>query len=652
MIEVGQPFSKPFQDLVDALVTSLKLGVEQEATQIVLFQENTLAYPLRGAASISRLAKQITGVAQGKPAVFSLGEHFVYNAGQLLWQDIPDIIEPEAEASWFPDPGSRLTVGFYYREPPSGITDFNDGSVAGTLVRAVSRELKLLYEQMDEAYRRAFIDYANGVALDNVVALLGIRRNQALPAQGEVTFSLKKPAKSDVPIAIGTRVADARGQLFKVSAGGVIKSTREETITPSGRALETSETIDNLVSVRVKGTTAELATEATAAGKPFGENERTITLVDAPPPGQLLVTYQPQTPKVTVPVVALEDGPQGNLGSGSLTVMPTPPRGVDGGVTNERPLTGGIAAEEDDALRERAKHELERSGNATLNAIRFAVLAIDGVDSVEVRDFSVDETIPLGEVWVRFSTGKSSLVAPLVSETVNKTRAAGIKAHVFEVSTVLISGSFFVIPDMDASTQAYANYKEEVIAQLNALAIGEPMSSRKLASSVFQVAGLADVAEMQLNFARGENPPAPIGSDPFMIESGEQARADEAAIDIIPVPSLVVTAAHLALDGTLTTAVSLHDDSDTAISFENFELALLATIRGKPAATPNQPLQQVEQVVGTVTFTSASSAAPVFPAANITNLDTLDQTSMEISIQAAAYPGMSAGTFELDVEGA
>ena len=59
-------------------------------------------------------------------------------------------------------------------------------------MRAISREFKLLYEQMDQAYRRAFIDYAQGVALDNVVALLGISRNLALPAQGEVTFSLKK----------------------------------------------------------------------------------------------------------------------------------------------------------------------------------------------------------------------------------------------------------------------------------------------------------------------------------------------------------------------------------------------------------------------------------------------------------------------------
>src|SRR5262249_11557554 len=154
---------------------------------------------------------------------------------------------------------------------------------------------------------------------------------------------------------------------------------------------------------------------------------------------------------VTVPVIALDTGPEGNLGSGSLTVMPTPPRGVDGGVTNAKPLTGGEAAEADDQLRERSKHALERAGNATLNANRYAVLNIDGVDSVEVRDFSVDETIPLGEVWVRISTGKANTVVPQVVDVVDKTRAAGIKARVTQVATVTLSGTFYVIPDTTGS---------------------------------------------------------------------------------------------------------------------------------------------------------------------------------------------------------
>ena len=64
--------------------------------------------------------------------------------------------------------------------------------------------MKLLYEQMDQAYRRAFVDEANGAALDNVVALLNVTRNPALKARGEVTFFLKSATDRNVPIPAGT----------------------------------------------------------------------------------------------------------------------------------------------------------------------------------------------------------------------------------------------------------------------------------------------------------------------------------------------------------------------------------------------------------------------------------------------------------------
>jgi uncharacterized phage protein gp47/JayE len=590
MIDVGHPFSKPFLDLVNALETSLQLGVEQPGSLDVVFLNNrTLVYALKGVGPVSGLADQITGFVDKKPAIFNLGQHYTYKVGQLVWQDPPSSVDP-ATAAWFPDDNSHLSVGYLYRDLPSGITDYNAGSVAGTLVRAVSREMKLLYEQMDQAYQRAFIDYAQGAALDNVVALLGISRNPALPAQGEVTFSLKKPAKADVPIAIGTRVADTQGRLFKVTAPGIIKANADTS--------------------------------------------------------------------VTVPVIALAAGPEGNLGQGSLTIMPTPPHGVDGGVVNNGALFGGEATEADDQLRERAKHALERAGNATLNAIRYAVLNIQGsgvggvavrVDSVEVRDFSMDETIPLGEVWVRFSTQDlTGAVGNAVAQVVERTRAAGIKARVLEVSTVRLSGKFYVIPDVTGSgNAAFASYQAAVAASINALGIGEPVSSRKLAAIVFQIPGLADVADIQLDYVRGSATAEPVDADPFVLGSGEQARTAESAIKVVPVRALAVSAATLAADGTLSATVGAVDDNAGAISFRNFQFAILATVRGKPATTPNQPLQQVGQVVGTVSFANADHASPTFPKLAIPNLASLDPGSIEISVQAAAYPGVLAGTAAL-----
>jgi uncharacterized phage protein gp47/JayE len=115
------------------------------------------------------------------------------------------------------------------------------------------------------------------------------------------------------------------------------------------------------------------------------------------------VRYRPLS--TTVAIEAADAGPQGNVNAGTITIMPTPPPGVDG-VTNENPTHDGQSAEDDDRLRDRARHALERAGNATLNAIRFAVLEVDGVEGVEVIDRSTDDSIPLGEVRVRYSGGR------------------------------------------------------------------------------------------------------------------------------------------------------------------------------------------------------------------------------------------------------
>lgn len=645
MIDVGTPFSRSFESLILSLQDSLLLGVEQPATLELLYRSSTQTYPIKGPGPVSGLAAQITGFVSNKPAVFSLGLHYRFAVGQLVWLPVPD---PALAAGWFPDDNSRLTVGYFYRDLPSGITDFNAGSVAGTLVRAVSRELKLLYEQMDEAYRRAFIDYAQGVALDNVVALLGVSRNLALPAQGEVTFTLKKAPRNDVLIPVGTRVADARGRVFRVTAAGLIPAVLEEEFSAGGRQLQASQAIASVVQVQIKGTNTVLATVDTEPGKKFGADGRTVTLQLEPPAGATLVLrYLAKTPQAVVPVLALDNGPEGNLGSGSLTVMPTPPRGLDGSVSNERPTTGGQAAEADAPLRERAKHALETAGNATLNAIRFAVLSVDGVDSVEVRDFSVDPAIPLGEVWVRYATGEADL-QQTVQAIVDQTRSAGIKARVTEVSTVVLSGVFCVIPDVNgAGQEARERYQREVVKALSDLGIGEPVSMRKLASHVFQIAGLADVAEAQLNCQRLAAPPQPVAADPFLIGAGEQVRPDAGAISVKALQSLAASAATLTAGKTLACMLELRDQAATPVPMRSFQLALTGVVRGKPAATPNQPLAQVAQVSGSVLFQASAQGVASFDLVTVPGLATLDPASLELLVQAAAYPGLHAGSTRL-----
>jgi hypothetical protein len=196
---------------------------------------------------------------------------------------------------------------------------------------------------------------------------------------------------------------------------------------------------------------------AATPGLALGDDKRTLLLGGIAPEvaaglaaaGPLLVRYK--SISVTVPVEAVEPGPEGNVNSGAVVIMPTPPPGVDG-VVNEAPISGGQSAESDEQLRDRAKHALERKGNATLAAIKFAVLDVDGVEGVEVVDNSADSAIPLGEVRVRYSGGDDAAVLAVVEQT----RAAGILARLEKINEVLVSGVIYVLaaPDRPAAFAA------------------------------------------------------------------------------------------------------------------------------------------------------------------------------------------------------
>ena len=233
MIDPGHPFSVPYEDVIAALEDRVRNGVEQPDRARFVFQRAVSSYELpREAYAITR----VSGLMGGLFAVFTPGLHFQFSNNRVVW-----IHDDER-----PDENSRIDVEYTYRDRPAGLTDFNAGSVVGTLVRAAAREMKLLYEQMDEAYRRAFIDVAEGVALDNVVALLGVGRNPALPAQGEVTFFRRAPA-GVIPIPAGTRIADESGRLFVTTAAAQILEEADEFKPHEAGLLLTTDKIAELV---------------------------------------------------------------------------------------------------------------------------------------------------------------------------------------------------------------------------------------------------------------------------------------------------------------------------------------------------------------------------------------------------------------------
>lgn len=126
----------------------------------------------------------------------------------------------------------------------SPLTDDSEGSVVRTLAEAFARELAVCYQQLSKVYQHGFLDTAEGVALDNVVALLGMNRQRAGHLEGLVTFCRPQPAPADIPVPSGTLVSGRGAPVFQTVAGSLLArgeqevSVRVRSLEPGGQAVK------------------------------------------------------------------------------------------------------------------------------------------------------------------------------------------------------------------------------------------------------------------------------------------------------------------------------------------------------------------------------------------------------------------------------
>lgn len=543
MTDPGNPFL-PGHDMVSvvaALQDSVLSGVEHEDFYRFVFDPAVAVYTVpREATSVSR----VTGLSGGRFLEFTAGRDYDAGLSRIVWRDAGanDPGTPPRR----PDTRTQVEVTYRFRDTPPGLTDVGPGSVTGTVLRAVAREIALLYQQVNEAYRRAFLDTASDAALDGVVALLGVTRNPEQAASGAVRFSRRADGLR-IKVPERTVVEDAAGRRYR---------TTQEAVLDQG-----------------------------------------TLYADA------LVTAE-------------RPGPDGNNGPGMLTVLPTPVSGL--AATNPDPVTGGLAAESDDALRERARHALERAGNATTGALEFAVRAVDGVEDVAVIDHTVDITVPLGEVRVRYSAGgddqRQADIRTAVERVVETTRAAGIKAVAETVRAVTIAGRVVVAgaPGGDVAS-GVQDLSSALSAAINGTGIGAPLSLRKLSALAFQTPGLADVLMMSLTFTRDQPSPTLPGSgvvpDLLPVDHAEHVVAGQ--IGVVALDGLTVTAPggppQHAGDPVPVTLTPLHagqsfDPPLTSVLQVRFE------VRAAQLSLPSEPPVVVADVVKTAKFDNAVSA--------------------------------------------
>ena len=326
------------------------------------------------------------------------------------------------------------------------LTDFNEGSVARTLLEAFAYEVAVLYEQMDRVYQSGFVDTARGVHLDRVVGVLGITRTEADYPTGEVTFQRDPAVRDAILIPQGLEVATADDPA-RTPRQKVYVTTQEGTLLPN-----------------------------------FNE--------------------------LTLPVRGVVRGRDLVTAAESAVGMLRPLPGVKS-IVNRAPIRFlGEDRETDEALRARAKQELLASGRASRGAIENALLKLPEVREVWVQeDFRPRAQGGLGpgvvEIYVDALTSTNS---KQVREALDQVRAAGIYALLKPAVLVRVDVRARIEVARDIGGAARLEVRGNVARALSDFLgeqrLGQALRVAKLIAAIVDVPGVADLVDLKLETYR------------------------------------------------------------------------------------------------------------------------------------------------------
>jgi len=190
--------AEPYGVFVDDLVSALTGG---EVREVFRFLPENEPFRLGHGTDVVPGTVRVHGLLRDEHHRFVNGGDFDIVAGVIAWKPAP-AVAPD-EGSWF--------YASYERVPdpqaPPRLTDRNPGSVLRILAESFAREYAVLSRQLEQVYRAAFIDTAEGRDLDQLVSLVGLSRRTQLVAIGEVVFSRTTPAPGDITIEQGTLIS-------------------------------------------------------------------------------------------------------------------------------------------------------------------------------------------------------------------------------------------------------------------------------------------------------------------------------------------------------------------------------------------------------------------------------------------------------------
>lgn len=193
---------RTYPELVDNILTRLIGGIAAESYPFPPAAKPPFRHPLERPPV--RTITSVYGLRNGQSVSFRNGVDFELQDNQVLvWK----------EAGGTPDKGSTFQVNYIGGKSTGPVTDIQVGSVARTLLEAAALEMAGLYAQMELVYQSGFVDTAQGSALDQVVALLGIER--VLAGRNFATLEFRRAAgtRGDIFIPALTRVLTADGAI-------------------------------------------------------------------------------------------------------------------------------------------------------------------------------------------------------------------------------------------------------------------------------------------------------------------------------------------------------------------------------------------------------------------------------------------------------
>lgn len=219
-------------------------------------------------------------------------------------------------------------------------------------------------------------------------------------------------------------------------------------------------------------------------------------------------TLAPNTGAITVPIIALNSGSQGNVVAGSITQFASALTGLDT-VTNPAALLNGFDSEQDLSLKARFAAFILGLSRGDFFGTEFAVLsAAITVQWTLTEDFDYAGNWRVGYYYIVADDGSgapSTDFITAITNAVNRVRPLGVQAGVFlpRINNVTVSMSIQTMIGFDHNT-VVGLVAQVIQDNIDLLGLGNGLDFNILSSWAYTVPGVSKVTSVLLNGLSGD----------------------------------------------------------------------------------------------------------------------------------------------------